>query len=241
MNLPGRLKATTLGDLLGTLHRAEATGTLELAEPSGRTHRVHLSKGLVAAVELDGEAATLGEILRRRHALPEDVLKRSLLMAIASRRLHGTVLVEDYRVPAAIVDEALRAQILARLERLERLGDARIFFRVAVRTPRGALTADPMPARSFLSGKRRARDGSSTPPPSRARAPEVPRREPDRASARLLLGVPAGAGTEDIRRAYRRLARAYHPDLHPAASPDERRELSMRFQAVTEAYRALVA
>jgi hypothetical protein len=29
--------------------------------------------------------------------------------------------------------------------------------------------------------------------------------------------------------------------LHPAASEDERRALSARFQAVTEAYRALVA
>ena len=44
-----------------------------------------------------------------------------------------------------------------------------------------------------------------------------------------------------IKRAYRRLARMFHPDLHPAASDEERRELESRFAKVTEAYRTLVA
>jgi molecular chaperone DnaJ len=51
---------------------------------------------------------------------------------------------------------------------------------------------------------------------------------------------PAADDTE-IRRAYRKLARAFHPDAHPSASEAERRSLSQRFHAVTEAYRALVA
>src|ERR1700761_9316566 len=59
MQLPGRLSSSTLGDLLGALHRARVTGLLELGEirgPRGRTvpgrlHRVHLREGLVAAVE----------------------------------------------------------------------------------------------------------------------------------------------------------------------------------------------
>jgi curved DNA-binding protein CbpA len=44
-----------------------------------------------------------------------------------------------------------------------------------------------------------------------------------------------------VKQAYRRLVREYHPDLHPAASYEERRALSARFAEVTAAYRALVA
>jgi len=59
MQLPGRLSASTLGDLLGALHREGVTGLLELSEirgPHGRTvpgriHRIHLRGGLVLGVE----------------------------------------------------------------------------------------------------------------------------------------------------------------------------------------------
>src|SRR5580700_6054037 len=88
MQLPGRLRATTLGDLLGALHRASATGTLELVEDRGRVHRVHLTRGRVFAAELDGVSPSLAEILRRDGAAGEDVLRRSLLRAMAARRLH---------------------------------------------------------------------------------------------------------------------------------------------------------
>jgi hypothetical protein len=59
MHLPGRLSSTTLGDLLGALHREGVTGLLELSElrgprgltVPGRVHRIHLRAGLVVAVE----------------------------------------------------------------------------------------------------------------------------------------------------------------------------------------------
>jgi curved DNA-binding protein CbpA len=50
-----------------------------------------------------------------------------------------------------------------------------------------------------------------------------------------------GADTASVKRAYRRLVRMLHPDLHPDATSEERRELSARFSTVTEAYRTLVA
>src|SRR5580704_5261133 len=108
MQLPGRLRSTTLGDLLGALHRAAATGTLELVEDRGRAHRVHLTRGLVAAVELDGASPSLAEILRRDRAADEDVLRRSLLRAMAARRLHGEVLVDEFFLSPAVVGGALR-------------------------------------------------------------------------------------------------------------------------------------
>jgi DnaJ-domain-containing protein 1 len=241
---------TTLGDLLGTLHRAGASGTLELAEDTGRAHRVYLALGFVVAVEIDGAAPTLAEILRSDRRVADDLLRRSLLRAMSSQRLHGDVLVHDFRIDKSVVDEALRRQLCSRLERLERLTDARVLFRVAVRAPKNAMTDSPLPASQFLTGKRRARDAAGrTPSPGRARSPRSnePSRhrtfEPasGRHSALRVLGVSLEADSTEIRSAYRRLARAFHPDLHPSASDDERRALTARFQAVTEAYRALVA
>src|SRR5262245_26833803 len=140
MHLPGRLKATTLGDILGSLHRGGASGTLELVEPSGRTHRVHVANGLVTAVEVDRAAASLGEILRTEEEVDDDILRRSLLRAMASRRLHGEVLIRDFHLSPDVIGRALRRQLTLRLHMLEStLTDAQVFYRVTVRPPRGAL------------------------------------------------------------------------------------------------------
>jgi DnaJ-domain-containing protein 1 len=245
MQLPGRLKATTLGDLLGALHRERATGTLELVEPCGRTHRVHLARGLVTAVEVDRASQSLGEILRDQEEVDDDVLRRSLLRAIASRRLHGEVLVRDFHLSPDVVGRALRRQLMLRLQMLEDLPDAQVFFRVTVRPPRGALVDEPLEASEFLIGKKRARDrvspSSGTYRSARAASGLPGSIDVGRIVAYRTLGLPAGASPDEVRRAYRRLVREYHPDLHPDATSDERRTLSTRFAEVTAAYRALVA
>ena len=51
----------------------------------------------------------------------------------------------------------------------------------------------------------------------------------------LLLGLDAGATTADIRRAYRRLARRYHPGVNPGD-----RAAEAVFQRISEAYETLV-
>jgi DnaJ-domain-containing protein 1 len=249
MQLPGRLRSTTLGDLLGVLHRARATGTLELAEFHGRTHRVHLSRGLVVAVELDGPVASLAEELRREGTVGEEVLKRSLLRAIASRRLHGEVLVRDFKLSPALIDSALRRQLTERLTSLERLADAQVHFRVTVRPPRGALLDEPLRPVEFLSGRGRARDkngaaprASWNPRGNRAVPPSAGSVIDQRQLAALrILGISPGADATAIKRAYRQLARSFHPDTHPQASDDERRALAQRFVEVTAAYQTLVA
>jgi DnaJ-domain-containing protein 1 len=237
MQLPGRLRATTLGDVLGALHRAAATGTLELADDRGRTHRVYLVQGLVAAVDVEDATPPLAEILRRDRAADDQVLRQSILRAMTSQRLLGEVLVDDFRVAPSVVGRALRQQILARLALIERMADARISFRVAVRAPRGALgsrAGGPLAPGEFLHGRRRARERTGHAGPSR-----TPARVDE--SAWHVLGLEPGAGTDAIRRAYRRLARTLHPDLHPQATDEERRSLSLRFAEVSEAYRTLSA
>jgi curved DNA-binding protein len=47
------------------------------------------------------------------------------------------------------------------------------------------------------------------------------------------LGVPRDASTEDIRRAYRQLARKFHPDINKEAGAED------RFKAISEAYEVL--
>jgi DnaJ-domain-containing protein 1 len=247
MLLPGRLRQTTLGDLLGTIHRAAAHGTLELVEDLGRCHRVHVAGGLVVAVEFDGAAATLAEVLRTAGTVDESTLRRSLLRAISSRRLHGEVLVSEFCLSAEVVDEAVRQQMLSRLTRLEQLSDAQVRFRVTLKPPRGAVVAFPLVPAAFLSGRRRYRDRGETRSPRAAPRPPDPRRPPlapashTAASAWRVLGVAPGADTTEIKRAYRRLARAYHPDLHPEATELQKRDLVERFTALTNAYRSLVA
>ena len=78
MMLPGRLRASTLGDLLGQMARERVNGTLELREAKGPTagtaHRIHLREGLVASVWSSTEAAESPEIA----AMSRDEVRRRL-------------------------------------------------------------------------------------------------------------------------------------------------------------------
>jgi DnaJ-domain-containing protein 1 len=157
---------------------------------------------------------------------------------MASRRLHGEVLVRDFALSPDVVGRALRRQLMLRLAALEDLADAQIAFRVTVRPPRSALVSDPLTSPEFLAGRARARDRSAGAPPLRSMPGGV---DHERFRAYRALGLPFGADATEVKRAYRRLVRSYHPDLHPEATHDERRSLATRFAEVTAAYRALVA
>jgi DnaJ-domain-containing protein 1 len=232
-SLPGRLRATTLGDLLGALYRQGASGTLELVEDRGRTHRVHIAQGLVTAVEIDGATPQLAELLKTAGALDDGTMRRALLRALTSQRLVGEVLASDFHVSPGVIDGAIRDQLNLRLRALEAIEDARILFRVTVRPPREALKDRPLQASEFLRGRRRARDRQAQTPSPFPTAVE--------SSAYTLLGVERDADAAEIRRAFRRLARELHPDKHPEATDTERRALAVKFAQVAAAYQALVA
>lgn len=138
----------------------------------------------------------------------------------------------DRRMLAALDRPRRLDQIwpLARVPRFRLLGF--VHFLRAV----GAITADsPAGDRRAEAGPRVATSagGAAPAPPAAARPPDP------RLAAIRLLGLLPGADAEAIKRAYRRLARTWHPDLSPGADDARRRLLERRFAELTDAYEAL--
>jgi len=238
VRLPGRLRGTTLGDLLGRLHRERATGVLELVEVEGmtrgRSHRVHFEAGLVSEVETKFPVARLGEILKQQGFVGDDALRRlTRELTRAPTRRSGEILVEDQKLTFQAVGAALRRQLRLRLDALFQLEDAELRFHVprADRNPQ-----IPLSPREFLHGRPRGRRAAA---PAPAAAP----RPNDRARVRALavLGLDAAASRDSVQRAFRKLASTLHPDRHPGASPSERASLLQRFAELSAAYHLLVA
>jgi hypothetical protein len=63
--------------------------------------------------------------------------------------------------------------------------------------------------------------------------------DPRRRDAARVLGVSDSDDVEVVKRAYRRLARALHPDLQPAGDEGRKRALERRLAEVTAAYEVL--
>ena len=245
MQLAGRLRRTTLGDLLGTLHRARADGVLELTEDFGPVHRIHISSGQVLAVESPSPWPALGALLRREGLLDVQGQRRlALRIATHHHKLAGEILLEERLVSPQALREVLRRQLLGKLEPLFRLPDARVAFHVAFPHPRARLV--PLTVRDWLHGRPRARDrqGYKPPAPHSSEATESPKPTVDSASPRAralrVLGLPLDATPEQIKQTFRQLARTTHPDRLPHASPAQKEAASKRFAELTEAYHLLL-
>ncbi len=90
---------------------------------------------------------------------------------------------------------------------------------------------------------RRTSPSSVPPPPTKAAEPSEPFiPKPPRVAfsaktaALRLLGLPPDADRALVKGAYRRLARALHPDLHPGVNEARRRDLERRLAHVNAAY-----
>jgi hypothetical protein len=267
MLLPGRLSASTLGDLLGALHRERTSGHLELYEirgpggrsVPGRTHRVHLVSGLVARVETGLPVPPLGEILKRKGAIDAARLVTLLRRIDAGdTRSTGQILVSERLAPADAVRAALEQQLRQRLDAVFGIEDARIVFRVARPSSGESWSARPLAPDDFLRGRPRRRDGQkATPRPPAAAANDDREREreqePPRSGPRVafaatardhalaLFGLDQRAEAAEVRKAFRRLAGQLHPDRFESAPVDERRKQAARFARISAAYHVLVA
>ena len=261
MLLPGRLSASTLGDLLGALHRERTSGRLELSElrgPSGRsvpgrTHRVHLASGLVTSVETEIPVPPLGEILKRKGVLDAARLVTLLRRIDAGDpRSTGEILVTERMARADVVRAALEQQLRQRLDALFGIEDAKIAFRIARPTGSESWSARPLAPGDFLHGRPRHRDGATAPPHPAGRAAND-EREPPRSGPRValvvtardhalaLLGLDPRAEAAEVRKAFRRLAGKLHPDRFESAPVEERRKQAVQFARISAAYHVLVA
>jgi hypothetical protein len=234
MNLPGRLRLTTLGDVLGAVYREQASGVLELVEiegpNAGRSHRIHFIDGLVVDVEAEMPTARIGEILKQQGAVDPRALGRlALKLTLGQGGRAGEVLVAEGAITVRALSGALDVQRRERLDALFGLGDARLAFHVA---RAGRREEKPLTPREFLHGRARGRDKGK----ERGR-----RRDATRARALATLGLPDGADRTTVMRAFRTLAARLHPDRFPAATAEERVGLMRHFAEITAAYHTLVA
>ena len=215
MQLPGRLRDTTLGDVLGALYRERATGLLELREPQDRIHRVHLKQGLVC----DVESASLQEEARERR---EQRVK--------------AVFFSDRPITLAQLSARCRSTRGERLESLFAVRDAALRFHVAVARTAAATVLEPA---QFLAGRPRVRDRRV----SHRSAVRQRSLLPDEARARALrtLGLSEGSSDAQISQAFRDLARELHPDRHPFVPAEEKTSMLRRFSEVSAAYHSLIA
>lgn len=243
MFLPGRLKASTLGDLLAGLHRAGVTGVLELTEVSGpragSVHRIHLRAGLVSDVQAPTLGKPLGEALAESGHLSLPAY-RAFLSKISQSGpgLTGRFLAENALVPSDSLRTALRQQVLDKLGILFGLKDASVRFHVSPRAADG-VSVSPLKPEEAYYGKPRARDRRRA-ESVRSNSHEAQRHDPVRSRALQTLGLDRFACQSEITRAFRRYAAQYHPDKNPRAGGAERRELMRRFAEVSRAYHELV-
>jgi hypothetical protein len=252
MRLPGRLRLTTLGDVLGAIHREGASGVLELTDDRGTTHRVFWAEGMITQVDTELFRQRLGDLLAGQGFLGARALARLARRLLeAPRQRAGEILVEEGFVSSDLVSAGLRRQLRQKLEALFQLPDAQLMFRVPRpheqhRTPlspgeflHGRPRARPR-ARSTTAPERPSSTGASTGPrPSSASstAPRAPYGARSRAFA--TLGLLPGADRATIQQAFRRLALDLHPDRFPNADPSERARLLTRFAELSAAYHAL--
>jgi DnaJ-domain-containing protein 1 len=242
MNLPGRLKLTTLGDLLGDLHRAKASGVLELFElegvSAGRCHRVFLDAGLVDGVDSSLPSPRLGELLVREGFLTLDGV-RTLLRRLVEEpdKKAGQILLSERLLDTGLLQAALRAQLRSKLDALFRLPDARVRFHV--RRPRDGQQPSPLTPREFLFGRPRARARSQGRAEKRPPPPQLPSADAQRRAAYRELGLEPGTDAETLRRTFRKLAASHHPDRYPRASSREKELIAQRFSRISEAYHRL--
>lgn len=238
------------------LARAHATGVLTIFPSRGAPEMLVLRRGQLMASDTDpdGGSRRTAQRLERLVALdgarahfdgglaaypPGALLRQYNLAAWARAHLESQL---DAAGAQAMVQELAGARLALRPDLAPELGwcddtDRRILAAMAIPRRLDQIWPLARTARfrllSFLYFLRAVGAVS----PLGVTVPEVAAGDSD---AYRLLGVPSGADRETVKRAYRRLARALHPDLNADMSEDRRRQLECKLAAINTAYRRLV-
>ncbi len=240
-------------------HRA-ASGVLTLARPGADARRDVLALRRGAAVCGSGESGKRALVTRLASAAAEPVIAARFedgVTAYPPGALHQVPLAAwarahlEAQLDGGLADALLHGLAGARLALRPDLApapadeaDRRMLAALAeprridqiwplARAPRFRLLAFLHFLRGVgaLTVELAARPAADRPAPARPADP--------RTRAMQLLGIDDATDLDAIKRAYRRLARALHPDLQPGADAVRRQALERRFAEVTAAYEAL--
>ena len=227
--IPARLRETTLGDVLGDLHRRRVSGVLEIEVFDGRVARVLLVEGAPSLIT-DLDDAPVGSWL----GAPAELLDRALgLQAAGDPRLLGEILA-DLGADEHEIATALRRQARARMEALFELRDGALRFRAVL------LDGDRL-RRWFRAGPRAhrltPRDFLHDRPRVRHRARPSGAEDADRAEALALLGLSGDVDQGAVRSAFRRAVAAEHPDR--AVDDTDRAARTARVARLSSAFHRL--
>jgi hypothetical protein len=242
--------ARTLYDLSA----ARRSGTFRIRRPDGATAPVfaELRSGWIHAVELSpayslvGPAPARGEERLRifLRIAGEPYTQHSFEADEAGSQRGGVTPFHPAAIVRNIIDSDRPETHLVR----ERVGLGTV--RVTSAPHASCLGNDERPLMAYLTRAHSFAeiDGASLCPPERAArlltfldavgVLEIKFAAGD--SPYEMLELPDGAGEDDVKRAFRRLARELHPDRHPGATTEALRELERRFALVNAAYRRLV-
>lgn len=229
-------------------HRGQ-TGRLTVRLVGRRIGRpvVALHRGWVHAVDLEPAQAALGRLPPRA----EDALALLLRCADTEPSFIADARPDDRGAcppfhPARVV--RAHYESLGQADDGWRTRGAAARLSLSLKPHASALAPDERPLVAFLSSPRSVSeiDKARLCPPQRASRllgfldavgaiDYLPLG--DGASLYARLGLPEGAPLVEVKRSYRRLARELHPDRHPLATRDDRRELERRFAEISSAYR----
>jgi hypothetical protein len=257
------IEVLSRGELIGVLYRlgrGSATGVLSVTAPGERVEVLVLRRGQLITADRDVSgreaSARLARLVARDRitvwfeggtaAYPPGALRQLSLVTWVRHHLENQL---DAGRAGALLAELAGARVVLRPEHApEPVDDVDRRMLAAMAYPRRLDQIWPL-ARTprfrllafihFLRGVGAiGLIGVAAQPPPRETA--ATRSDPH-GNARRLLGVTPDADVVAVKRAYHRLARALHPDLHGDIDELRRRELERRLAEVTAAYQTLAS
>jgi len=196
---------------------------------------------------IDGAKSGLNSLLDRVSAddtpltgIEREELDAELSRRVEARKAQAAAPEENPRARwAGAGDEAARRRREAAEAREKKIRGARAEKKKAEEAARDAAW------KKLQEEARRAGQAGSSPgagnrpPPSSSGGPRMPLRKDDKiAKYYKVLDLPYGADFEQVKAAYRKLIRKYHPDLH-GSTPQKQKAANELTVQVTQAYNEL--
>ena len=123
----GTLESTPLANLLVYALDKRLTGTMIFEPPGGGRSAVFFNEGAPAKAKTADPVIHLGRLLLELGAISEEDFNRTLARCAKERRLHGQILIEEEVIDQAILEDALREQLMRKVLWLFTLPPATVY------------------------------------------------------------------------------------------------------------------